>query len=291
MPFSCQCPECGKLLKIPDEKSGAMVKCPECSGKFRAEADELPEAAPMAARQKKSSRKKSVSSGAFPAFLNRWLIATGIVMALVVVLGVIGLSSEPAALAASLICVAAILGCVFGGVVWMVIDLAREDRQTAMMAAFFPPIGVMKSFQQKGPSQRGATVFLTMLIPTVVLGLMLLVFYPKYVGEGRRAAQAGNWQNLMNQLDSKVGPDSPVVSATIKVASNPGSLTGLEPRCEELLRPHKSYVQGSLKIDEAARTISYQYRGDKMFDQMIAFYLGSATGAFTPQGRVEAPAQ
>lgn len=287
MSFTSQCPECGKSLRIPDEKAGAMVKCRTCGVKFRAavESDEDVDLPPP--RSRKSSRKKSAASGALQPFLRRWLIAVGVVLALTLILGIVGLSSEILALTASMVCVVTIIGCLLTGTIWMVIDLAKEDGKAALLAALMPPAGAMMSFQRKSPARRGAIVFVSMVAPTLLLGLMLLFFLPKYTGAGKRGVQTAKWEDLMRQMDSKVTPETPVVTVTVRVASNPGGLDGIEPRCEALLRPHKSYVHGSLKIDAGARLITYQYRGHENFNQMIAFYLGSSTGVFTPQGTVK----
>jgi hypothetical protein len=122
---------------------------------------------------------------------------------------------------------------------------------------------------------------------SVLLGLMLLVYLPKYTGAGQRAAQTATWVDLMHKLDGQVRPETPVVTVALRVAARPGSLNGLQPGCEALLLPFKSYVPGSLKIDADARIMTYQYRGHENFKTMIAFYLSSQTGAFTPQAPIE----
>jgi hypothetical protein len=37
MPFVCECPSCGKKLKIPDDLMGRTVRCSDCAGTFIAE--------------------------------------------------------------------------------------------------------------------------------------------------------------------------------------------------------------------------------------------------------------
>lgn len=308
MSLASQCPECGKALRIPDEKATAMVKCPQCGAKFRvsetspdsprrdgiAVKRRVPEEMPadddldvLPTRKRKQTKKKSSVSGSLQPFLWRWSIACGIVLAIVAILGVVGMFNEPVAITASMICVVAIIGCALAGSIWMAIDLGKESASLAVGSLLMPPVGLVWAFQKKGPARRGAVVFVSLVAPTLLLGLMLLFFLPKYTGTGKRAVQTAKWDDLMRQMDSKVTPETPVVTVTVRVASNPGSLDGIEPKCEALLRPFKNYVQGSLKIDAGARLITYQYRGHENFNQMIAFYLSSSTRAFTPQGTVK----
>jgi predicted PurR-regulated permease PerM len=169
----------------------------------------------------------------------------------------------------------------------MAIDLGRENVLLGVCVVLVPAVGPVVSFMKKGPAMRGAVVFVSMLAPGLLLGLMLLVFLPKYSGAGQQAVQTAKWKDLMHQLDSQVRPETPVVTVTVNVASRPGSLTGIQPKCEALLSPFKSYVKGSLKIDADTRTVTYQYRGSENFDTLIAFYLASSTGAFIPQPRID----
>lgn len=291
-------------LRIPDEKVAAVVKCPQCGAKFRAseasadrprrvgassdrrvEEDDDTDAPPS--RSRKQTKRKSSASASLQPFLRRWLIACGIVLAVTAIIGVVGLFSEPVAMTASVICIVAIIGCALAGSIWMAIDLGKESPWLAVGSLLMPAVGLVWAFQKKSPARRGAVVFVSLVAPTLLLGLMLLFFLPKYTGAGQRGRQTANWGDLMRQMDSRVTPDTPVVTVTVRVASNPGSLDGIEPKCEALLRPFKSYVQGSLKIDAGARLITYQYRGHENFNQMIAFYLSSSTGAFTPQETVK----
>src|SRR5262245_47509811 len=39
MPFQIQCPECGKLLKVPDEARGKKLRCPACKNPFQLPAE------------------------------------------------------------------------------------------------------------------------------------------------------------------------------------------------------------------------------------------------------------
>lgn len=288
MAFTVECPECAKSLRVSDEKANSMVKCPQCGAKFRATDDSSDSsdgddhlARPN--RSRKGTKSKSSTFGGLQPFLHRWLMVCAISSALIVVVALGGLFSEILAISASLMCVAAILVCSLVGSIWMAVDLGKESIALALSSVVMPPVGLVTAFQNRSPARRGAIVFASMLVPTILLGLMLLVFYPKYAAPRQRGAQSNNWENLIHQMDNQMTAETPVVTAKLTVAARPGSLDGLQPQCEVLLQQFKSYVTGSLKIDVAARTITYQYRGSDKFESLLAFYLGSKTGAFIPQ--------
>lgn len=311
MSQTSQCPECEGSLRIPEEKIGAVVKCPKCGAKFRAgefsadsdlergsrsgtrrQLDQIrddDDFQTMPGRSRKSAKKTSAAAGSLQLFLRRWLTACGIVLLMTILIGLGGFFSEGMALAACFICIAAILGCLFAGTIWTAIDVARENILLGVAIILMPAIGPAIAYLKGGPARRGAIVFASLFAPTLLLGLLLLLLYPKYSGPGRQAAQQASWEALLQQLDDKVQPETPIVTSTLTVAARPGSLDGIEPQCEALLTPHKSYVAGSLKIDAANRTITYQYRGSKNFNMLIAFFLSNATGAFIPQVSVEQP--
>lgn len=305
-----QCSGCGKPLRIPAEKAAAVVKCPKCGIKFRpsgkptgrhprrdlapndhaaqdhADFEEACETLPSHSR--KSMRTKgSARSGKLQPFLGRWLIACGIVLTVATLFAVGGMFSETLAIIASVICVVAMLGCLVTGTVWTAIDLGKESILLGISVVLVPVIGPAVAFQKRGPAPRGAVVVTSMIAPTLLLGLLLLVYYPKYTGAGQQTVRTAKWDDLMRRMDDQVVPETQVATVTIRVASRPGSLEGIEPKCEVLLTPFRSYVQGSLKVDAGTRTITYQYRGSERFDKLIAFYLGSSTGAFIPQDRVD----
>jgi DNA-directed RNA polymerase subunit RPC12/RpoP len=301
MPQVCRCPECGQTVRLSEEQAGRVVSCANCSRKFRVaprkaaarneSADDAPDedygAPPVRSRPAKS--RKAARAFRWQPFLRRWLIAGGVVLTIAALTGIGGLFAEPLAIAATAICAAAVVGCLLAGTIWMVIDLGKENGGMAVCVLLVPAAGPAIAFLNKGPAQRGAVVFVSMFAPALLLGMMLLAYYPKYSGAGQQAAHAANFEDLIERMDARLTPETPVVSVTIRVASRPGALDGLEPECDSLLRRFKSYVPGSLKIDAANRQLSYQYRGDERFHKLYAFYLGSATRAFTPQQRLAEP--
>lgn len=306
-----QCPECGTSLRTRADKAAAVVQCPRCGRKFRPsgesvgshprrasapdecspqeDADFDDEQETLQSRPRKlRNTKRSARSGELQPFLRRWFIACGIVLTIATLFAVGGIFSETLAIVATVICVAAMVGCLVTGTVWTAIDLGKENLLLGISVILVPVIGPAVAFQKKGPALRGAVVLTSLIAPTLLLGLMLLVFYPQYSGAGRQAVRTAKWEDLIHRMDEQLLPETPVVTVAIRVASRPGSLEGLEPRCEALLRPFKCYVHGSLKIDADARIITYQYRGSEKFDKLFAVYLGTSTGAFIPQQRVEA---
>jgi predicted Zn finger-like uncharacterized protein len=288
MPTSQQCPKCDASLRVSSGTAAKTVKCLSCGTRFRVSADTDDASDDLAPpRRSRSRTRKSSVAGHLQPFLKRWAIACGIVLSLATLLGIGGLFSEPVAIAATVVCVVAILGCMFAGTVWMAVDLGKENVLLGVAVILLPVAGPALAYHKKGPALRGAIVFVSTLAPCALVGLMLLVFLPKYAPHGTQASRTAKWEDLMHQMDKHLRPDSPTVAVTLTVASRPGELDSLEPKCEALLRRFQSYVPGSLKIEAASRKISYQYRGSENFEMMIAYYLSNATGAFIPQTKVE----
>lgn len=298
------CPGCRAALRVPEAKVGKVVACPACGTKSRASAiagdgadtDGAANAGSAPLRQVAAPPRRGRAGMAKPAtgratlrpFLQRWLTACGGVLAVAALLGAAGLVWEPPAMAASLICCAAIVCCTLAGTVWMAVDFGRGNVPLGLAVLLMPPIGIGLAFRDRGPARRGAVVYASSLAPAALLGLMLLAFLPRYTGAGQRAAQADGWEDLILQLDGRLRPDTPTVSVTYSVASRPGEMNGLGQEGERLLSRFKCYVPGSFAVDAGAGTIAYQYRGPEQFEALFAFYLSSATGAFFPQHRVGA---
>ncbi|MFG0333921.1 MAG: MJ0042-type zinc finger domain-containing protein [Maioricimonas sp. JB049] len=293
------CPQCQARLRIPDEKAGQSVKCPKCGTRFRAGSntsqDEFDEPwmqddrgddqyGELPGAPQRKAGKTPRRTGNLQPFLRRWLIACGILAAISILLAVGGLFSEPVAIAATAVCVVWSIGCILGGHIWIAIELGRESALKALAAMTVPFYALVTAMQRK-PPLKGGVVMGSVVAPTVLLGLMMLVFGPMYTGEGQRAARARSWDDMIRRMESNTPVDAPIVAATIYVASRPGSLDNLQPRGERLLSRFDSYVPGSLQIDAANRTIRYEYRGPERFEKLYALYLASETGAFVVDSR------
>lgn len=192
--------------------------------------------APRVRARRKPTKKKPAASGSLQRFLRPWLIACVVVLTVAVLFAVGGLFSETLAIIASMICVVAIVGCLLAGTVWMAIDLGKENVLLGLGVLLVPVAGPAVSFAKKGPALRGAAVFMSMLAPLLLLGLMLLVFWPMY--PGRQAAQTANWEELMHPMDSQVGaPDADCDRhAARRVPSGqPGPAKPLEELCPGII--------------------------------------------------------
>ncbi|QDU36840.1 hypothetical protein Mal4_11400 [Maioricimonas rarisocia] len=297
-----QCPQCQARLRIPEERAGQAVKCPKCGTRFRTEGKppqeefdepwleddfgdeeygDLPDV------PQKKTKKKPRRTGSLQPFLRQWLTACAILAAVSILLAVGGLFSEPVAIAATAVCIVWSLGCILGGHFWIAIELGKESALKAL-AALTVPFYALATAMSRKPPMKGGIVMASVIAPTVLLGLMMLAFKPMYTGEGRRAARARSWDDMIHRMESNTPANASIVNATVYVASRPGSLDNLQPRAEQLLTRFDSYVPGSLQIDAANRTIRYQYRGSKRFEKLYALYLSSETGAFVVDSRPQA---
>lgn len=294
-----RCPNCEASLKIPAEMAGSGVRCRSCGHKFRVpekstrkrakpaddeydEYDEYAEQDAAAARSRSRSgrrRKKKPSKNANPlhSFLRPWLIACGAVMGVTLLIGLGGLASEIVAMVASGICVAAAIGCVLVGRTWMSIDLGKESMLQGVASFFIPLVGVALTVANRGPSMRGLVVYVSAIAPAL-LGLAMVSIYERsYTGAGRAAVRVENATDMINKLEEKIGPDAPVKTGRLKVISNTGEMPNLQAKCEPLLSQFDSYVTGSLKVDVAANTLTFEYRGPELIIRAYGMFLGNST--------------
>lgn len=274
MAQAISCPHCQKSLRVPDDKIGARVKCPACGQPFRVELptadnefDELLESEPPPlARTAQRATRGAASDSGYPIkpFLKTWGTILGGIIALAVVIGLVGLAAEPAAMVSTGICVAAIIGCVAVGRIWMSIDLGREVVWKGLVSFFVPLVGLALTMKQRGPSMRGAVVYLSALAPAVVgLGL-LLMFKPLYTAEGRAAARAETAEDRLRQLESRVDLSEPAESVTYSISGRLDDAGSIAGEIERLLSDYPMYVAGSARLDVSARTLTIEARGGRI---------------------------
>lgn len=298
-----ECPQCEKQLRVPDSKRGVVVRCPACKEKFRVpEIEEEPRqhrSQPRGSRRSRTrdegtpTRRRQTKSGTTDqfntkAFVKRLLPIHAIVLGLGVLLIIGGFFSEYSALGAAGLLVVACLACIFTGRVWMAMDLGKESAGLGIAALLIPAVGVVYSFKNRGPSMRGAITLISCLIPTLFLGLAVLLFAPG--GNGRamfgprarsKATSPETWANMIEKDEQNLTDDSPVVTVSLKITPRgPQTIEDLAARGDSLLSRFPSYVSGSFNVDVGTRTGTLQYRGHENRRSAYAHFVGLSTNTF-----------
>ncbi len=160
-----ECPECGKGLRVPDSKRGAVVRCPGCKEKFR-----IPDLEESRTRRPDRSegprRRRSGSDDVASAgrrrpkpdaaekfdtrgFIKRLFPIHAVVLGLAVLLVIGGFFSRYSSLAAAGLLVVAAVGCIIAGRIWMAIDIGRKSVGLGIAALLVPAVGVAISFRDR----------------------------------------------------------------------------------------------------------------------------------------------
>lgn len=298
-----ECPECGKSLKVPDSKRGATVRCPACQAKFRIPELKEPRR-PNHPRERDSRRSRSRQERPGPgsrssrltpsdsfdtkAFIKRLLPVHGAVLGLSTLLIIGGFFSAYSSLAAAGLLIVAAIGCIITGRVWMAIDIGRRSVGIGIAALLVPAVGVVYAFRKKGPPMRGAITLISCLAPTLLLGLVVLLFAPGENGRpafGPRSPSTAQspetWARMIEQAELNLTDDSPIITANLKITLRPGgSIDDLAARGDSLLQRFPSYVPGSFSVDIASRTGTLQYRGQENRKSAYAYFVGLSTNTF-----------
>jgi len=218
----------------------------------------------------------------------RLLPVHGVILGLAVLLIVGGFFSRYASLAAAGVLGVAAVACIVTGRIWMAVDICRRSVGLGLAALLVPAVGVAVSFRDRGRSMRGAITLISCLVPTLLLGLVVLLFAPGDSGRPAfgpgapsKAMRPEAWADIIEKAEKDLADDSPVVTVNLKVtARGPGSVETLASEGERLLGRFPSYVAGSFQVDVANRTGTLQYRGKDQHKNAYAFYVGLSTNTF-----------
>ena len=303
-----KCPECGKGLKIPDSKRGAVVRCPACKSKFRVPeldspqerrrskvagqrkasrpASDDPYAVPTIKKRSTRCRKRTADGQVNPKdFAKKLLVPHGIVLSISALLIVGGFFSEYSALAASGLLIIAVLTCILAGRIWMAVDIGKTSVGMGIAALLVPLVGLVISFRDKGPSLRGALTLVSSFMYVLPLGLVLLLFAPNSSGRAAfgprapsKAMSPETWAERVETYQETLTDNSPVITFSgTAMGRAPGAIEDLATRGDSLLSRFQGYVKGSFSVDTTQRTVTFQFRGKEQHKTAYGFYVGLST--------------
>lgn len=286
MPQAVRCSGCEKSFRIPDDKLGRTLKCPNCGGSINTKAidaddefDDLLDAPAPAIASKRKSSMKSAAGIDFPAFAKQVLLIMGGLTAAAVLIGIGGFFSEVVALVAACICVLICMVALVWGRVWMAIDLGNEKLWLGFAAFFIPIVGIAVSARNKGPSLRGAIVMMSSIVP-ILFGLgMITLFRPMYDSGAKTSARARTAAARLEDFGDRVDANAPVETAVFKLNGPAEAITRLKDNGDSILKDYTTYIPGSLTIDAAKRTATLQYRGSPGVPLGFALVLKDETNA------------
>ncbi len=318
----CTCPKCGKalMIKAPGDAANTTAgqtapvgnqprqhtPTPQPDSLQLPSAQPLPNSFPQlpaagsyAALGRPATRgatKRPAATGSWTPlkdFLKPLGIGHGILAAVLLLIGALGLISEPIALTACLIGVGAILGMVIGGRVWIIVIAFQESVTQGLLVLFVPYYWLIYPSLRKGRALRPMALVFSSLIPALICLGMLAVFMPKYQGGMRipgarsRGPSAADLAKLQTQIreSHNTSPDADVLrSVSFPTYSQVRGVVDLA-QAEQVLNELPGYVPGTFRFHAEERTASFQYRGAEEMAPRYGLYLAAKAKismTFTP---------
>lgn len=301
-PGVVRCPGCGVTVKIPSSTAQAY-RCPKCTTVLTSATQSGPAAPTPNSRVRPDSNfgantgfRGSSSARTAPRnqaeillpqpFLKRLAIVLAVLSGIIVVLGLIGLKFEIAAMASAAAGVVAAMALAVVGQFWITSAAFRESVGQGLMVLFVPLYQSYYAATRKGPSWKGLLLIVSALAPVSLSLLVLLMLAPTYSAEGRatarleqRQSSAERMKTLILNVEASADRDAPARTAVYKCLGNPSRIPSRE-RVNQALGEFDSYVAGSAEVDRTERTITFRYRGPQKLENMLRLYLGPQVEIF-----------
>jgi len=301
----CNCPKCGKalLIKAPGDPAStaagqAMPSANQPQQRTPAPQSDplqLPPTQPLPSQTLASSYPVPPSGGSYAAlgrptmpgakkrpaakgltpelkgFLRRLGIGLGILSGVLLLVGALGLISEPIALAACFIGIVAATGLAVSGRLWMLIMAFQESVAQGLMVLLIPYYWIVYGAIRKGLALRPLALMFSALVPLLICLGMLAVFLPRYQGgmripfpgsrsSGPSAADLAKLQEQIRESRS-TSPDADVLrTVSFPSYSQVGGAVDLA-KAEQALAELPGYVLGSFRYDAQGRIVAFQYHG------------------------------
>lgn len=263
-----QCPGCGALLVVPAEP-GRQDRAEKVLG------------SPSTSRRGKGS---SLDPKLKP-FLKRLGFGVGIICALIVLLGIVGLFSEAVAMGAVILGIVAMVGLALGGKIWLIVIGFNESTKLGLAAIFVPLFWIYFLTNRIGRSQLAFAVTVSSLMPALVSLALIGVLEPRHAPAGRSAARENRMASKADQFTATVlrneaktppaGEPREVTFSCIKKIEDPAKFVAEGNRG---LGQFAGYVRGSLTVGQEKRTITFRHRGSDQLQSQYRLYLCAKTG-------------
>lgn len=316
----CNCPKCGNslLIKAPGDAASTSAgqatpsakQPPQPTPTPQPDPLQLPPAQPLPnsyavqpsvssyaapGRPAKPGATKRPAATGLKDFLRPLGIGLGIMSAVLLLIGGLGLIAEPIALTACLIGVAATVGLIAGGRIWMLVMAFQESTTQGLLVLLVPYYWIAYGATRKGPALRPLALMFSSVVPILICLAMLAVFLPRYQG-GMRMSVPGPRSSGLSRADlakleeqiresRETSPDADVLrTVSFQSYSQIGGTVDLA-KAEQVLAELPGYVPGSFRYDAPARIVAFQYRGAEDMAPRYGLYLAAKANvrmSFTP---------
>lgn len=183
-------------------------------------------------------------------------------------MAIVGLYSEVVALGFSFLGIAIAVACLLTGQVWMAVAAGKQNVAMGIVALLVPIVGLVLAAKHRGSGLRGAVMYVSCLLPMLLVGAFLGTFKGMYTSEGRAQARTANFDQSLPQFESMirrteqvVAADAPVETANFRYIVVGQTKMPTVQEFDALLAVYAHYVKGSFAVDPQAKTVTFEYRG------------------------------
>ncbi len=228
-------------------------------------------------------------------FLRPLGIGLGILSVVLLLIGGLGLISEPIALAACFLGIGSAVGLAAWGRIWMLVLAFQESVAQGLLVLLVPYYWIAFGATRKGTALRPLVLMISAMVPILISLAMLAVFLPKYQG-GMRFPVAGSRKSSYSRAklarieeqireSHNTSPQADVLrSVSFPTFSQIGGTVDLA-KAEQVLAELPGYVPGTFRFDAPGRTVAFQYRGTEEMARRYALVLAAKANvvmSFTP---------
>ncbi len=144
-------------------------------------------------------------------------------MFLLLLLGLIGLTSETVAMGFTIVALIAMLGCILVGQVWMAIAAGQRNVALGIVSFVIPLVGLVLAIKHRGSGMRGGVIYISSLLLAVMALVFVTEYKSRYTGQGKSMVRADRLQSTRDNLElmirkseQSVPIDAPVSTANFR---------------------------------------------------------------------------
>ncbi len=217
----------------------------------------------------------------FPSFLKRLGIALAILVVVLALLAGVGFAAEPVAFVAVGVALVAAFGLALTGRIWIIVIAFQESVVQGLLALFVPYYWLYFVATRKGRCGQALSVFGSALVPGLCGVLMVFLFEPYYSHRGPRPFHVPQGQlakieqRIRESRETSPNPDVlRSVSFRVHLLQQPNP----HENAERALARLPGYVPGSFRLSDDRKSVSFQYKGEKLMASHYAMFLPAEAG-------------
>jgi hypothetical protein len=228
-----------------------------------------------------------IASDPLKEFLTRLGIGIGILSAVLLLIGAVGIISEPIALTACFLGIATALGLIAGGKIWLIVIAFQESAVQGLLVLLVPYYWIIYPATRKGKALLPLALIISALAPVLICLAMIPLFFPHFQDgprfnrrrPGLSGAEIAKIEAQIREAQA-TSPDAQV-RRTVSFPTFEQLHGPIDPaRAEQVLAELPGYVPGSFRFNAPQRIVAFQYLGPKEIASRYGLVLAARTKMF-----------